>query len=233
MSIISVGNQKGGTGKTSTVFAMGEILAGAYGKSVIMVDLDPQASLSLLSGVKVDKTITDVFEGYDIRDAVVELRENLFILPSDIRLADVEIKSPRTLSKLLEPATVDYILVDLPPSLNELTANGLVASDWVVIPARPTLLDVAGLGLFLDIVKQAQALNKALKVAGVLLTFVDTRSISMGKVIKTISLPILGSVGVSVKVAEAVGKSIVRYSPSNPRSREYIDFVANLLEAIK
>jgi len=233
LMIVSFINFKGGTGRTSSVFATGEILSGAYGKKVLMVDLDFQRSLSYLSGIKADKTIVDVLSGDSLNEAIYQVRENLFILPSDSRLAEID--NPKSLQGILERAAgvSDYVLLDYPPSLNPVTAAGLISSNYIVICTRPTALDIAGLDLLMESIDQAKALNPALKVAGVLLTFVDRRSISMRKVIENIDLKILGSIGVSVKVAEAVGKSIVRYSPSNPRSSEYMEFVSNLLEIIK
>ena len=83
--IVSFINFKGGTGRTSSIFATGEILSGAYGKKVLMVDLDFQRSLSYLSGIKADKTIVDVLSGTSLNEAIYQVRENLFILPSSVR----------------------------------------------------------------------------------------------------------------------------------------------------
>ena len=239
VKIIAIGNQKGGTGKTATAYALAEVLAGAYKKRVLMIDLDPQSSLTTAVGVDPEITIPDVLKGENIRKAIIGIGENLWFIPSDIPLADVELKSAGVLRKIIEPAreAADFIILDLPPSLNFLTANGLVASDYVIIPTRPTLLDVAGMDLFLDVVKQAQALNQALKVAGILFTFYDTRIISMAEIIKSLKekdLYIFRSmIGQSVRVAEAVGGSVVTRFPSNPRALEYVKFTKELLEVIK
>jgi len=151
----------------------------------------------------------------------------------------VELKSAGVLRKILEPAreAADFIILDLPPSLNFLTANGLVASDHVIIPTRPTLLDVAGMDLFLDVVKQAQSLNQSLNVAGILFTFYDTRIVSMAEIIKSLKEKDLyifkQMVGQSIRVAEAMGGSVVTRFPSNPRAAEYVRFTAELMKLLK
>lgn len=237
--IIAIGNQKGGTGKTASCFALAEVLAGAYEKRVLMIDLDPQSSLTTAAGVDPEITMAEVLAGESIKKAIKGIRENLWFIPSSIALADVELKSAGVLRKILEPAreAADFIILDLPPSLNFLTANGLVASDYVIIPTRPTLLDVAGMDLFLDVVKQAQALNQALKVAGILFTYYDTRIVSMAEIIKNLKekdLYIFDSmIGQSIRVAEAVGGSVVTKFPSNPRALEYVKFTQELLKVLK
>ena len=239
VKIIAIGNQKGGTGKTATAYALAEVLAGAYKKRVLMIDLDPQSSLTTAAGVDPDISIAEVLNGENIRKAILPVKENLWMIPSHIALADVDLKNAGVLRKIIEPAreAADFIILDLPPSLNFLTANGLVASDYVIIPTRPTLLDVAGMDLFLDVVKQAQALNQALKVAGILFTFYDTRIISMAEIIKSLKekdLYIFKSmIGQSIRVAEAVGGSVVTRFPSNPRAAEYVKFTQELLEVLK
>ncbi len=237
--IIAIGNQKGGTGKTATCYALAEVLAGAYKKRVLMIDLDPQVSLTTAAGVDPEITMADVLNGENIRKAIIPVSYNLWFIPSNIALADIDLKNAGALRKILEPAreAADFIILDLPPSLNFLTANGLVASDYVIIPTRPTLLDVAGMDLFLDVVKQAQALNQALKVAGILFTFYDTRIISMAEIIKSLKekdLYIFKSmIGQSIRVAESVGGSVVTRFPSNPRALEYVKFTQELLEVLK
>jgi len=236
--IIAVGNQKGGTGKTATSYALAEILAEGYEKRVLLIDLDPQASLTRAAGIKPGLTIADVLRGESIRNVITGLRENLWFIPSSISLADIELKSAGILRKILDPAreASDYIILDLPPSLNFITANGLVASDYVLIPTRPTFLDVAGMDLFLDVVSQAQSLNHSLKVAGVLFTFYDSRIVSMAEIIKELrkkELHVFNSmIGQSVRVAESVGGSVVTKFPSNPRTLEYVNFVRELLEVV-
>jgi len=236
--IIAVGNQKGGTGKSSTVFAIGETLSGAYKKRVLMIDLDPQASLTTAAGMDPEITMAEVLNGESIRKAINPVKENLWMIPSSMALADVELKSAGVLRKILEPAreAADFIILDLPPSLNFLTANGLVASDHVIIPTRPTLLDVAGMDLFLDVVKQAQGLNQSLNVAGVLFTFWDRRIISMSEIIKSLKKKDLyifkQMIGQSIRVAESIGGSVVTKFPSNPRALEYVLFVKELMEVI-
>lgn len=233
--VIAIGTQKGGTGKTSTVHALGDIFSERY--KVLLVDMDPQASLTKACGLDVStgETMADVMRGDATIGQAVHERDGYLIAASSRELANVELglvsRSGRTevLRKALEPAkkAVDVILIDLPPSLSLLTVNGLTAAEKVIIPARPTMLDVTGLSLFLETVEKAKKINPRLEVMGVLLTFYDPRIISMKEIIQELERMGLDlfetRIGQSVRVAEAAahGESVVSYAPNNKRATEY------------
>jgi len=239
--ICAVGNQKGGTGKTATVYALAEVLALQYNQRVLMVDVDPQGSLTYATGIDTSTraTLSEVLKGdAKIGQAVHTLGNGVMIVPSSIELSNVELglvshkQRAIVLQKALEPArdAVDVIILDLPPSLNLLAVNALVASDRVVIPTRPALLDVAGLSLFLESVDRAKAINSGLEVLGVLFTFYDTRIVSMAAIIKQLKgLHVFKArIGQSIRVAESRGGSVVTKFPSNPRAQEYINFTSEV-----
>ncbi len=244
--IIAVGNQKGGTGKTATVYALAEVLTLKYNQRVLMVDVDPQASLTYATGINTSTraTLPDVLKGdATIGQAVHTLESGVMIVPSGIELSNVELglvshkQRATVLQKALQSAesAVDVIILDLPPSLGLLTINGLTACQGIIIPSRPTLLDVAGLSLFLETVDKAKVLNPGLEVLGVLFTFRIRHIISMGKIIKQLKgLHVFKSrIGQSIRVAESHGGSVVTRFPSNPRAGEYIKFASEVYKWIK
>jgi len=244
--IIAIGNQKGGVGKTTTAYALGEGLAIGHNQRVLLVDCDAQASLTKATAIKSDYSLADVLRGdLSIGQIVKELRPGLLIAPGSAELSNLELSltaAKNRTSKIreaLQPAAdkVDIMILDLPPSLGLLTVNGLTAADHVIIPTRATMLDIAGLSLFLETIEKAQALNQALKVMGALLTFYDPRIRSMEAIIQQLQdldLHLFDSrIGQSIRAAEALGRSIITYSPSNPRAVEYARLSKEVYQCLK
>lgn len=160
MEIISFANQKGGVAKTTSTYNISAVKA-MEGKKVLMIDLDPQASLTILCGImpgNLKYSVCNLFDrktdpldcGYKI--PAVNL-ENLYIVPSDIELAETEqyIINRMAREKILKNALksfegyFDYIFIDCPPQLGILTTNGLVASDKVIVPAKSEYLSYRGI----------------------------------------------------------------------------------------
>ena len=242
MKTITFSNHKGGVGKTTSVHNLGVLLSKS-GKKVLLVDLDPQASLTNAVGIEdsAGKSMADVFGAnshgsLNIEDILVNVGENLFIAPSDLSMANVEISlANRTgrenvLKKALADVSgyFDLAIIDCGPSLGLLTINGLVAADAVVIPCQPSILDLRGVSLFLDSVDAIHAeLNPELKVLGILVTQYDQRYTHHRDAIETMQqagLPVLPvMIGRSVKVAEAsgAGMTIGEYEPRNPQAENY------------
>ena len=193
--IISLVNQKGGVGKTTTSINLSSSL-GYLGKKVLLIDLDPQSNSTTGLGidrVKIKKSIYNVIMGEcDIKDTIIKTPfKNLSIIPALIDLAGVDIELiqisvqdkefiiTEQLKKQL--ATIkdryDYIIIDCPPSLGILTINGLAASDAVLIPMQCEYFALEGISLLLNTIKKVQkTINPDLKIGGIFFTMYDSRT---------------------------------------------------------
>lgn len=186
MRRIAFVNQKGGVGKTTTVQNVGAGLA-RIGRRVLIIDLDPQANLTEGYGVnpdEVEKSVYNLLMGTDVLPAVaVKINENLMLAPACIDLAGAEVEllslpgKEHRLRKALETVLdYDYILIDCPPSLGQLTLNGLTAAQEVIIPIQSQFYAFKALKKLIetvDMVKQWS--NPELEISGIVATLYDAR----------------------------------------------------------
>ncbi len=244
MRTLVIANHKGGVGKTATTQALGTILATECARRVLLVDFDPQASLTAACGV--DGSIGANLAGvmgdsqpgaYALADTLRELAPGLWLAPSDIALAVSElglvVRMGRegVLAKALGQVArrFDAALIDCPPGLGLLTVNALVAADSVLIPSLPQGADLRGLRLFLDTLERVRDLNPTLTILGILPTFYDPRLTHHKDALQAMhdaGLPVLASaIGRSVRVAEAAaaGQPLTAYAPDNPQTAAYRD----------
>ena len=171
-----------------------------------------------------------------INDILIELNPNLYLAPADLALAATELGlgsrmgRENVLKKALKPLGLyfDVAIIDCPPSLSLLTVNALTASNAVLIPTQPQVVDLRGLRMFLDTLDNIrQELNPDLETLGILPTFYDRRLIHHREAIEAMegaSLPVLSvKIGRSVRVAEAAasGETVVTYEPKNPQAQAY------------
>jgi chromosome partitioning protein len=188
MRSIAVMNQKGGVGKTTTSVNLAAGLA-RQGRSVCLIDLDPQGHASLHLGVEAfgqTPTVYDVFAGKKSLAAVAQLAvERLWVVPSDLDLAatelelvdapDREVVLRRVLGQFLQERPFDYVVMDCPPSLGVLTINALTACKEVLIPLQPHFFALQGLSkLFETTALVKRRLNRELRVAGIALCLYET-----------------------------------------------------------
>nr|WP_183375323.1 AAA family ATPase [Helcobacillus massiliensis] len=189
--IISMVNQKGGVGKTTSVINLGAALA-EYGRRVLLVDLDPQGALSAGTGVNpydLDVTVYNLLleREHDIRDVIQETgTENMDVLPANIDLSAAEVQlvnevaREMALARVLRPVVDDYdvIIIDCQPSLGLLTVNALAASRGVIIPLEAEYFALRGVALLVETIEKVQdRINPALEIDGILITMFDPRTL--------------------------------------------------------
>ena len=214
--VIAITNQKGGVGKTTTTVNLGVGLANE-GAKVLLVDADPQGSLTVSLGIRnpdelsvsLATVLQRVIEDKPIKEGmgIIQHREGVDILPSNIELSGLEISLFNTMSRefVLKGyidgvrRNYDYILIDCMPSLGMMTINSLVAADSVIIPSQPNFLSTKGLNLLMrSIAKIRKQINPRLNIDGILLTMVDSRTNNAKDIISSLR----SSMGTNIRVFE-------------------------------
>ena len=252
MKTIAFVNQKGGVAKTTTCLNIGAALA-LCGFKVLLVDVDPQGSLSQSAGFaqieESEPTTYEVLNGVDVNSAIRSHNGRYDVLPTDIRLSASEIElisqKRRTerlraiLSGLRTP--YDFVLIDCPPSLNILTLNALAAADEVIVPVQAQYLPLTGVAHLVDTIKLVkERFNEKLEIGGIVLTFFDERrnldndvqeildEYFKKKVYKT-------KISNNTKVAQApsAGKDIFEYSPSSKGAKQYRELAKEVSKGMK
>lgn len=247
--IISVANQKGGVGKTTTSVNLSTILA-KRGKKVLMIDADPQGNAS--SGVGLDKEVD--LSVYDVLISDTEMQEtvnktnikNLDICPSNINLAGAEVELVSVMSReyrLKEKLdeiknNYDYIIIDCPPSLGLITLNAFTASDSVLIPVQCEYYALEGLGQLINTINLVKKhLNKNIEIEGALLTMYDVRTNLSNQVVKEVKKYFNDKVyknviprNVKLSEAPSYGMPISIYDPKSKGAKSYDKFVKEFLK---
>ena len=249
--IISVANQKGGVGKTTTTINLGASLA-YLGKKVLLIDSDAQGNATSGLGISKGEVEEDIYDVLINNLSIAEVvlpssRENMDIVPASIELAgaEVELSSVNRREMRLKEAleTVrdqyDYILIDCPPSLGHLTLNAFTASDSVLIPVQCEYYALEGLSQLLNTVRLVQKhFNNHLKIEGVLLTMLDRRTNLGYEVVEEVKKYFHEKVyetiiprNVRLSEAPSHGLSIIDYDANSIGGKTYQDLAKEVLAA--
>ena len=254
--VISLVNQKGGVGKTTTSINLSASLA-VLGKRVLLIDLDPQGNATTGIGInkgEIENSIYDVLiDRCDIESAVSASKyKRLFVIPATINLAGIDIElmeksnADATFSKGAQLKTkldrikdqFDYIIMDCPPSLGLITTNALTASDSVIIPVQCEFFALEGIMQLLNTIMMAQkTLTPNLDIEGVLLTMLDSRTNLGFEVVEDIRkyfkervyntiIPRL----IRLTEAPSHGKPIVAYDPKSKGTEAYLNLAKEVIE---
>ncbi|WP_312694163.1 ParA family protein [Caproiciproducens sp.] len=247
--VISISNQKGGVGKTTTVCSLAAGLK-KKGFRVLMIDLDPQGNLGFSVGAETETcaTIYDVLKGDVKTQFAIQKSDTADIIISSILLSGIELEFTNTgreylLKEALKPilGLYDYIILDTPPALGIITINAFTASDTIVVPMLSDIFSLQGIAKLYETVERVKKYcNPSLTISGILLTKFNPRTLLSREIRGTaeliaqdLNIPLFNSYirsSIVVSEAQSIQQNILDYSPKNNIAKDYLKFTDELLE---
>lgn len=254
MRIYAVANQKGGVGKTTTAVNLSHALAN-LGRRTLLIDLDPQANATSALGLEPKEgcSLYEVLQGRaTVSSKIVELAENLAMIPAEIDLAGSEVEIARlpnhltrvreVLHQFREVGGFRFCFIDCPPSVGILMTNALAAADGVIVPIQCEYFALEGLSKILQLIEQIRAATEQdnLRLEGILMTMFDARTRLSQQVVEDVNRYFPQQVFKtiiprSIRLAEAPshGKSIFSYDPNGVGARVYDQLAREFLERVE
>ena len=249
--VISITNQKGGVGKSTTAQALASGLAIIKGYKVLLVDLDAQGNATYATGAQeLEATAYEVMTDKEIITNAIYDAGKIDILPSSPNLSKLDIELDQTGKeyKLKEAINkvkkyYDFIIIDTPPALGILTVNALTTSDYAIIPAQADIYSLQGVGQLLETIAGIKKYtNKGLQLCGVLLTRYNARTIlskdmramieNTAEQVGTFLYNTVIREGIAIKEAQASRQDIFTYDLNSHAANDYLDFIGELLERV-
>ncbi len=248
--VIALVNHKGGVGKTTTVLNIGAALALYHSKKVLLVDMDPQANLTLHAGIfdEPEFSLYEVVEKRCTIEQAIHRRESFDILPSKLELAACEISFVgRTMREQIIKKHLsaiqkryDYILIDCPPSLGLLTINALFAADRVFVPMQTEFLAVKGFQRIAEVIEEVKEGNENLVLSGVIATLFDKRQSGHNDVLNfcrqefgaTLFQTVIRN-NTTLMAASMEGQTIFDHDAKSRGAEDYQQLTKELLERIQ
>lgn len=247
--MIAIGNQKGGVGKTTTTVNLGAALA-SLGKTVLIIDSDSQGNATSGLGVERGQVGQSLYEvlvnGIDIQEVILDTSiEGLKIVPSNIQLAAAELElvgvknREARMKNAVEPIKdqYDYILVDCPPSLGQLSINAFTASDTILIPVQAEYYALEGLTQLLNTIRMVQrTYNRKFRIEGVLITMLDARTNLGFEVVEEVKKYFQEKVyktviprNIRLSEAPSYGQSVIEYDPKSRGAEMYMELAKEVI----
>jgi len=237
--IIAIASQKGGTGKTTSVVNIGACLS-KLNKSVLLIDLDPQANLTQSLGIEQELTIEELLTGKAKLEEVITQVENFDVIPCNTYFNETAIGNAMLLTNALKSVyEYDYILIDCPPHLGILTLNALIAADKLFTTIKCDYLSLLSIVKLEDLITEIKQHNPGLELSGIIPTFYFSNTLLSRDTLKRLKDrykdKVFDPVRINVSLAEAPisHRPVINYAPGSHGAKDYMKIAKQIIKRIK